>query len=127
MMDIEQILLGQNGRQQENRNDELRELREQLRQGQQERKALMDYLGLTVRDLGGGVLEIVKARPGTGSYVDPIQWMAGDAVEAGVWYWLDETYAGRELPHQALMAGVPNSFYDREYFDFVEVIPDGAE
>lgn len=52
--------------------------------------ALMTYQGLTVRDLGGGVYEVVKADMPTGDYTNPIKWVQGMAVTAGLFYWFDD-------------------------------------
>lgn len=55
----------------------------------------------------------------SGDYTNPIKW-EGQEVTEGLWYWIDEEDAGRDLPHEAISTGCPASFYDKNYFDFVE-------
>ncbi len=78
--------------------------------------AIMRYQGLTVRQIADGVYEVIKHTPQTGGYLNPIPWQPGDAVTAGLWYYMDD----KELPHEAIQSGVPADFYDHTYFDFVE-------
>jgi len=79
-------------------------------------EAVLRYQGLTVREAAPGVYEVIKDVPQTGGYLDPIAWQPGDAVTAGLWYYTEN----KELPHEAIQSGVPESFRDPVYFDFVE-------
>lgn len=81
-----------------------------------ENSALMEYLGVTVRPIGDGVYEVVKEDPGTGDYTNPIKYEQGMSITKYLWYYLDD----KDIPHEAIKEGVPFSFYDRNYFDFVE-------
>lgn len=79
-------------------------------------EAVLRFQGLTVRQTAPGVYEVIKDIPQTGDYLDPIPWQPGDSVTSGRWYYAED----KELPHEAIQSGVPESFRDPEYFDFVE-------
>ncbi len=78
--------------------------------------ALLTYQGLTVREIGNGAYEVIKQQPASGDYLNPILYTAGDAVTTGMWYYTTD----KSLPHEAIKTGVPGSFRDRTYFDFVD-------
>lgn len=93
------------------------ELEAENREIRAQNAAIMEYLGLTVREAGNGVFEVFKAPTESGDYTDPIQWHSGDAVSVGLWYYTTD----KSLPHEAIFGGNPTSFYDKIYFDYVEV------
>ena len=99
---------------------QLEKLEEQLKRQSALTNAIVEYMGVSVRDLGGGVFEVIKPVPQTGDYTDPILWREGDEVASGCWYYTDD----RELPHEAIKPGIPSGWYDKDFFDFVEEMPD---
>lgn len=67
--------------------------------------ALMEYMG--VKGVwNGNVFEVVKADMPTGDYTNPIQWVDGMAVTAGLFYWFDDY----DYRLEALADGVPASW-----------------
>lgn len=91
-------------------------LEEQLKNQVALTNAIIDSMGVSVNDLGGGVFEVIKPAQQTGDYTDPILWHGGDEVVSGCWYYADD----KDLPHEAIKSGIPSGWYDTDFFDFVE-------
>lgn len=77
--------------------------------------ALMEYMGVKVRNMSRGVFEVVKDTPVSGDYIDPIPWV-GQSVQTGLWYYTTD----KDLPHEAIADGLPSDWEDRAYFDWIE-------
>lgn len=73
--------------------------------------------GYELVNTSAGVYEFVKKTEPeeTGTFLNPILWV-GQAVEIGKWYFTVD----KDLPHEAVAQGIPNDFYDRQFFDYVE-------
>lgn len=50
-----------------------------------------------------------------GDYTNPIQYVKGDEIEKGKFYW----YSDFDIRQEALKDGIPKDFYDAEYFDVI--------
>ena len=94
----------------------IEKLEEQLENQVALTNAIIDSMGVSAHDLGGGVFEVIKPNPQTGEYTDPILWHGGDEVVSGYWYYTDD----KDLPHEAIKSGIPSGWYDKDFFDFVE-------
>lgn len=69
--------------------------------------ALTTFQGLTVRDMGGGVYEVVKQTEfPAGDYLHPIPFSDGMTVEEGLWYYADDP----DLPAECVQGGVAKSY-----------------
>lgn len=76
--------------------------------------ALLEYQGLNLRQIDSHQFEVAKEEVASGDYTDPIPWN-GESVEIGKWYYTTE----KELPREAIKSGVPSSWDDSSYFDWV--------
>lgn len=77
-------------------------------------EALMEYLGVQGH-WNGKVFKVDKTVPEIGDYTKPIKWKPGEPVIAGKWYYTDD----KDLPHEAIAAGVPLNFNDAKFFAFI--------
>lgn len=82
-------------------------------EGELKQKA-QEYVGLKRKYDGVG--KVVEGTQPAGDYLNPIPYTNGMAVEVGKFYYTDD----KDLPHEAIMSGVPAGFNDKEYFDCVE-------
>lgn len=70
-------------------------------------ESLMEYQGLAVRDVGGGVYEVVKqTEQPRGDYLNPIRWAQGMEVTLGLWYYDTDP----ELPAECVQGGIAETF-----------------
>lgn len=88
--------------------DKLTELENKL-------EALLEYQGLSLKQIDSRQFEVVKKQVGTGDYINPILFEQGMSITLGLWYYLDD----KDLPREAIRSGTPTTFDDREYFDWI--------
>lgn len=70
-------------------------------------ESLIEYQGLTVRDMGGVVYEIVKqTEQPRGDYLNPIPFVPGMEVSIGLWYYDTDS----ELPAECVQGGIAETF-----------------
>lgn len=75
--------------------------------------ALMQFMGVTVRETGHGVYEVVKPELPLGDYVHPIRFVPGMTVQNGLWY-----TDGEDI-WEALQDGAAESL-DAPWFDVIK-------
>lgn len=83
-------------------------------------QTLYDRFDVQLVPVADGTWEVVK-RPEQlplGDFTNPIQWLDGEPVTAGLFYWYDD-YDMRKM---ALADGVPTSWLDAELFEQFEQI-----
>lgn len=78
--------------------------------------ALIEYRGLTVKELDEGTFEVVKKTAEdmpSGDYINPIPYLDGMTVEQG------KFYTDGEDIWEAYNSGVPSGFADKAFFDII--------